>query len=294
MPKSNKIDPKTFEEEGFEEGNFEEGGFEEGFAGFEEGEEFEQGGLDSSSEDSDSDWKEPYLDSDGFWRKTFKKTRFKYELEMDLDDDQKKHFAGQLEAAAGALYQYFLKKNNAADTEFDKQTLEVKSRNIPSLTLWGHAYKAEDKTINGYPIEADGTLWDSEKARYIPVKGLPGIGVAAWFLGENDLHEENFGLVDQETKLRGKKFDHDQTFVHIYKPIVFSDIYLIFDNDPENAYIGYAECVNFPEEIKKLTETQQKEYKMAFKIMNTPTEVFAEIIDRYIDSKFCEEKERIR
>ena len=225
----------------------------------------------------------------GFWYKTPNLKHFPYDLVMELTHKQKEKLAGQLEALGGKLCQYFLQTEKSPATDYDVENNQVISKNIEGLTLWSKAFNAEQKTINNLPLQKNGELLKTNMS--IKIKGLSGIGVVSWFLGEDDLHCDNFGLVDKGNKLRVYKFDHDRMFVHIFKQIAFDDVYYLFDPSLDYSYIGYS-LMEFPEEIKQDKEHINKAYKMIHQITQSPIEEIEEIINATISDEF--EAERLR
>lgn len=238
-----------------------------------------------------------------------------YHVDMELADEKRDKFNGQREAAAGKLYQLFLKssrvngKKNSPDTFFvemsdqdsDEVTRYVKSKNIKNSISWSNAYNEEniqENTVNGFQILTDGTLKKQVEGGditiYKNIHGLGKLGVCALFLGECDLHEDNFCIVERATCFRAKKWDHGKSLSdQIFNGFKYSDIKNIFDSNHEYSNIGYNNVL-FPNEILSSSFLEDEIYSAIYRIINTPFSKIESIINECISEEFEQERMRIR
>jgi len=213
-----------------------------------------------------------------------------YPLQMQLTKEKEQIFFGELEAAMGSLYQLFLKDENAPNTSFDRQLKKVISENIPGLMVWKDLFDTDEVEIdeNGNVLKVNKQGDVTEKK----ISGLEAIGISAWFLGENDLTAENFGIVELEDHYRAVKYDHGQSGVWLYNPINYKDIYKIFSADESEGCIGFAN-VEFPEGIVNKKNSTEKMFKCVYRIINTNFDDIEKTLVKNISDEFAEERSRI-
>jgi hypothetical protein len=235
--------------------------------------------------------KEKAILENGYWIKEVDITSEDlFPLDRELSDAQKIKFYGQLEVAANKCYQVLLGSHAVPeDMIFDTERMMMKSKDIKGLKLWEDIYHPEHNTLNNNPITSNGLVKTIDTIKAIT--NLDEIGVAAWFLGEIDMHNTNFGVVETNVTFDAKKFDHGKTFSTINCELEFSKIHDIYSDEKLSYKIGYC-YTDFPKEIIADEKRKDTRFKTVKTILQSLSELKKCIQDN-IDVEFKQEKDRL-